>query len=293
MWWHRSMTRVGALALLLALPAAVGGGDWHSGTRLVCSDCHTIHNSSRGQPMRYDGSPVPVAKLLRSANSTELCKACHDGTNARAPNVMRPTTADPPGGGFPSDPADPQGHAHQLTGIPILPPGGDTPVAMGCTTCHDPHGSAQYRNLRQSPSGTDRAADNRVQVHQTVTADGTNPAAVYKLDNLVDVSGMTQFCLDCHNQYDATPNWHPYDASIWGSALADYEWWATGEFSPRARVQNPGFVPGGSEPAVPSHDDQVYCLTCHKAHGSTNPRMMLDVGDPSDSTSLCNQCHNK
>lgn len=288
---HRWASLGGALAALaVALPGAVRGANWHGGTRLICSDCHTLHNSKKGLPLRYDGSPESAQHLLRNATSTRLCQSCHGGSTAAAPNVMRPES-ELPAGGFPSDPSDPLNQAHQLTGQAIVPPGGDTAVVMQCTTCHDPHGSSQYRSLRASPSGTGRSAATPVVVHERAPP-GTG-AAGYRSDNLVYVSGMTEWCLDCHNRYAETPNAHPYDRFIFGSDLSDYEWWSTGGFSPRAPVQTPTFDPAVTLDPVPSHDNQVFCLSCHKAHGSTFRGATRDLGDPADPTSLCNQCHNK
>ena len=33
----------------------------------------------------------------------------------------------------------------------MLPPQGDTPVALTCVTCHETHGNDAYRNLRADP----------------------------------------------------------------------------------------------------------------------------------------------
>ncbi len=253
-----------------------------------------MHNSSRGLPMRYDLDQLPAPKLLRGATPTRLCQACHNGSNPRAPNVMSPTLGNPPGGGFPTDPADPSSQAHQLTGVVVQPPDGDTPVAMGCTTCHETHGSQMYRNLRPSPSGTGRASSTPVVVLQAAAPGTASPDVVYSLSNLTYVGGLSQWCLDCHNNYDSSnTHFHSYDKPIFGGTGTDYAWWSTGTFPSRARVQTPNYQPGSLQPAVPSQDNRVFCLSCHKAHGSTIKGSMLDVGDPLDATSLCNQCHNQ
>ncbi len=38
-----------------------------------CVECHTMHNSQNGEPMRWDGSADPASALLRAAN----CTGCH------------------------------------------------------------------------------------------------------------------------------------------------------------------------------------------------------------------------
>ena len=293
----RSRSCPAAVAFALAtalLPGLAGGGGWHVNERLACSDCHTMHNSSKGLPMRYDGLPDGAPKLLRAGTPTRLCQACHDGSNPSAPNVMNPTLGDPPGGGFPLDAADPLSHAHQLTGASLQPPDGDVPVVMGCTACHDPHGSQLYRNLKPSPSGTGRAWATPVVALERLPAGSATVDLVYSSSNVTYVTGMSQWCMDCHNNFDTLNTYfHSYDRPIYGGVGTDYAWWSTGVFPSRAPVQTPSYLAGSPTPAVPSQDNRVTCLSCHKAHGSTFKGSMLDVGDPLDATSLCNQCHNK
>jgi hypothetical protein len=79
-----------AAALLLLVPLGVSAGDWHQGALLLCTDCHTNHNSSGDLPMRYDGSPSLTTYLLRGADEVSLCLACHDGSQPGAPDVLAP-----------------------------------------------------------------------------------------------------------------------------------------------------------------------------------------------------------
>jgi predicted CXXCH cytochrome family protein len=277
------------MALGAAAPSRAG--DWHVYQKLRCSDCHTMHNK---QELRYDGGLQPVPHLLRSATATQLCLACHDGSNPSAPGVIGPTLGDPPGGGFPADLTDPLGQAHRVDGASVTPPDGQNPITMSCTTCHDPHGSRSYRNLRDNPSRQPRPPTAPVLATQLQVADGANAAQVYTAANVTDVSGMSSWCLDCHDQYE-TKNTHAHsvDRPISGGTTTSYGWWVAGAFLNRARVQTPGRLPGDTRPAVPSAGNQVFCLTCHKAHGSTIKGSILDLGVATDPASLCNQCHNQ
>lgn len=54
------------------------------GLAAICSDCHTIHNSQNGMPMRFDSDPQPLPILLK-AN----CISCHQGPNSAA-TIDRP-----------------------------------------------------------------------------------------------------------------------------------------------------------------------------------------------------------
>lgn len=274
-----------ATALLSAVPGWAAAGEWHIGGRLVCSDCHTLHNSARGEPMRYDASSVPAPALLRNATATAVCLACHGGERASAPSVVAPSNGDPPAGGFgvagTSSP-------HALATQPVMPPAGTVAVVMKCTTCHDPHGNDRYRNLRPSPSGTGRASSVPLVVNQGVTANGRNPGAVYTGANVRYVSGMSAWCMDCHDALTTVDTGHPWDKVIppgsdfWTAWSSDFSL-----LSPpllRVPVENP------TGATAPSPEDRVFCLSCHKAHGSPNPGGLI-YSNQTDLDSTCQECH--
>jgi len=285
-------------ALMLMTPRFAASGDWHSGAGLVCSDCHTMHNSAGGQPMRYDNDPNPAPRLLRHATTLSLCLYCHDGTDASAPDVVAPVSyvANPAAGFFPTQFSQPAGTAHVLAPAnPLTPPGGSQPMTLVCATCHDPHGSANYRNLRKDPAGTGQASIS-VMAKQTVLPNGTNPTQVYAGSNVTYKSGISEWCGACHGQFHGRTSsqegtgspWfrHPQDLTIAPSRHADFTLWFNGPITNRVPVQNP------NDDVVPSLDDQVFCLSCHKAHGSAN-RAALFFSDGATLTSTCQQCHNK
>ncbi len=293
------LPRVFALAIVLSLliSPSVPAGDWHVGAISVCSDCHTMHNSSGGQPMRYDNDPAPAPHLLRHATTVSLCLFCHDGSSLDAPDVVAPVTyvAETPGGFFPPTIGQESGTAHDL-GLPspVTPPGGSTAMTLTCSTCHDPHGSANYRNLRTDPAATGSASIS-VTAKQSVLPDGTNPANVYVPSNVLYKTGMSDWCGACHGQFHGRSSgqegtgspWlrHPQDQTIWGAPHASYGFWS-GTLVNRVPVQNP------NDDVIPSNDDQVFCLSCHKAHGSAN-RAALFFADGSTLGSTCQQCHDK
>jgi predicted CXXCH cytochrome family protein len=282
--------------LLVILGRRAVAGDWHSGATSVCSDCHTMHNSSGRVPMRYDSDPQGAPKLLRHATSLSLCIYCHDGSLPGSPDVIGPVSyvADPAGGSFPPTWSIPSGTAHVLGGDPVKPPGGTLSMTLTCVSCHDPHGGPGFRNLRTDPAGGG-VPPVTVTATQRIKANGANASDVYVQGNIIYRSGLAAWCGSCHkdfhgrsaDQEGAASPWlrHPQDQTISTSARADYTYWL-GNVPNRVRVQSP------TDDDVPSADDQVFCLSCHKAHGSPN-RAALIFADGARLGSTCQQCHNE
>lgn len=278
------------------LPRAADGA--HRGDQLHCSDCHTVHNSSRGAPMRYDGSTVPATTLLRAADADRLCLHCHDGSKPLIPDVLAPVsyTQDPAGGWFLANLGAPNPHGHDLaSSIPLPAPGSSESFVLGCGSCHDVHGSPNYRNLLLDPPGLADDGDVRVAVDQIVAPNGSNAAVVYTPSNLLDRAGMGEFCNSCHDNFhgkslgeEGTQSpWlrHPLEVTIAGAANADFAHWS-GSIPNRVRVETP------FDDLVPSADDRVSCQSCHKGHGSGRPDSLI-YADGARRRSTCQQCHDQ
>lgn len=275
-----------SIAALFLVSADAVAGEWHYGASMVCSDCHTQHNSADGLPMRTDNVATPAANLLRRGSATELCLSCHAGATSSAPDVVAPISyvADPAAGSFPNAGGTPSMNAHNLLNATAeVPPGGTIPMVLSCTTCHDPHGNANYRNLRSDPTQTGLPPISVV-VNQTVTANGSNPTQVYVSGNIIYKSGLSLWCQKCHGEPLAGSD-HPDNVTIWGAVAADYSNW-TSTTLPRVPVHSP------SDDAIPSTDDQVMCLSCHKAHGSPNSGTLI-FADGLTLDSTCQECHNQ
>jgi predicted CXXCH cytochrome family protein len=279
------LARRGFAIALVFLAGLASAGDWHTGNALPCSDCHTQHNSENGAPMRTDNNPNAAPLLLRRGTPLELCLSCHDGSNPFAPDVVSPVgyITDPAAGAFPNSGGVPTTMAHHLNNPTAeVPPGGTIAMVLNCTTCHDPHGNANYRNLRPDPTQTAQPPVT-VSVSQTTIANGTNPASVYVPSNIIYKSGVSAWCIKCHGA--PQPGDHPDDRTIFGAVSADYAVWV-GVTLPRVPVHSP------ADNAIPSQDDAVICLSCHKAHGSSNWKTLI-YADGMTMDSTCQECHNQ
>jgi predicted CXXCH cytochrome family protein len=235
--------------------------------------------------MRTDNNPNAAPLLLRRGTPLELCLSCHDGSNPFAPDVISPVSYVPESaaGPFPNSGGVPTTMAHHLNNPTAeIPPGGTIPMVLNCTTCHDPHGNANYRNLRPDPTLTAQSPV-AVAVSQTTIANGTNPATVYVPSNIIYKSGVSAWCIKCHGEPQIGD--HPDDRTIFGTVSADYATWV-GVTLPRVPVHSP------ADNAIPSQDDAVICLSCHKAHGSANWKTLI-YADGITMDSTCQECHNK
>lgn len=278
---------------------AVEAGDWHSPSQLVCSDCHTIHYSEGGMLPVDAEAGGPFSKLLMASTTNALCLSCHDGTDTDAPDVLDPVTytTETAGGYFDNSGGFASDNTHNLgmsAGDPS--PGSADNLILSCASCHSPHGSSNYRNLQLNPTGSGNSADVSVVVDQTYSADGPGgnaPAQVYVPANILYRSGMSDWCNDCHtnfhgnNETGSPEPWfrHPQDLTIYGRTYADYSYWE-GTITNRVEVESP------SDILVPSADDEVFCLSCHKAHGSANKSSLI-YADGNTTLSTCQQCHNQ
>jgi hypothetical protein len=294
-----------SLAVAWIMLGAVGAtaGEYHYGSTLVCSDCHTMHYSQQhawgsGDP---PAPPLPTGGpreyLLRNQES-ELCLGCHDGQTF-APDVRGANTGTHVrlAGALTTGAAPYEAWKGHSIGVAAIPPGGSVSIKLQCYNCHNPHGSAYYRNLVNNTAQVTYAKGTNDTTKAVFLRSWTlgNIANNYSVDS-VDYnepdskkSAMGQFCRGCHTDFHGAQGdsnmggsggtaWlrHPTaDANI-GALGGDGEHSSLNQFASglrRVKVMSPSGdwgTQGVAWSGAPGNLTPT-CTTCHKAHGNQNP----------------------
>lgn len=302
-------------------------GSPHGSALELPPDCSVCHRST----------PDSGEAALVAPDVYTLCIGCHDGSGAET-DVLRgrstKTGARLNGGGFQSVPsgdgvAQPATSRHDVAGLPrddggksdglgtawgSLGSEGGSPGVTGvltCTSCHDPHGSTNYRLLRDAGGASDRWLPGEPYVtawqsNQVLPAGGAEDVdgCNYTAGDSADYTGgMRDFCVSCHTEYltpsrgagEQRPS-SPYDAGDGQGAVARFRHAQALEYAgPLGRPLRLA----ASDPARPERTS-VVCTTCHLAHGSAavTGRYAESVPPAGDSTLLyydgrgvCLACH--
>lgn len=212
-----------------------------------CAACHRAHTAVG-------------AELITAVDEYALCTSCHGGDGADTnvmEGVLNGTSIRLNGGGFesmpmtgyPDEPGAPViedvTSTHTVEGLGgssgegilwgSLGPDGNGPgydVTLECASCHNPHGSTNYRILRDTENGhgaPDRWLDLDLlrpwQDEQVLKADnvqGILPGGTeYTTSKANFTSGLSFFCANCHTEYlapshnatDSDDPWHGHPGS--------------------------------------------------------------------------------
>jgi predicted CXXCH cytochrome family protein len=255
----------------------------------ACAGCHRAHTafSQVGRTNYFDGSQTNDGSALlvgSSQNMKEFCYTCHGngapgastnveagvfdaGPSASTTNAVNPATgvlystessfgAVLNGGGFELLPGVTSMHNMDAGSVtdPMWGQGSSAPAGQNltCTGCHDPHGSSNYRLLKDTV-GNNVAVGGYLSDSQptpfVVSAETGYPdngfvkhvgTGAYKPDYTTPLyrattqseQGMSGWCAGCHEQYNDVASAYNY-----GQAEADRSVFATFSASPSgARV---------------------------------------------------------
>ncbi|MCP3956669.1 MAG: hypothetical protein GY719_02335 [bacterium] len=318
-----------------------------------CAGCHTMHNSQDGALVDPD-SPNGNPWLLVDASPSDTCLNCH-GTRLGAVFAVDPLTPAPEkgGGNFifltednindghggATNPivGDAAGHNLDAPGHGLAPdatltsaPGGSFPASqLGCTSCHDPHGTDAFRLLY----GAGRQVQDGVAtfLNPAPVAEGLSIFFGTESDSSHTAyqGGMSAWCGNCHGDFHDEAGGrleHPSGSTLGGSIATAYNLYngtidQTGGVAATAYLAQVPFEDAANttgSTAGPTAGSTVMCLTCHRAHASSAPdagrwdfavTFMFEDGDESGSfdmssllvgnyanqnqRSLCNKCHNQ
>lgn len=334
---------------LLVTALAVGalqGPAWafHDGGVASCGGCHVVHNSVDGRPI--DPGPGNNYQLI-GENPTDVCLMCHAegpggvlGLDPLAPPpelgagnfvfLLEDNINDGPDGRIEVVSGHAAGHnlvapSRGLIADPryVTSPGGTFPAgAMGCTSCHDPHGREGFRMLNGAGNVQGRTGTFFFEAPEAIGLDlrsegeRRNRHTAYR-------SGMTNWCRNCHGRYhedESTQFAHPVDRSLGSEVEERYNRYdgddnSSGGSRATAYLPEVTFEDGTSEvesTTGPTAVSRITCLTCHRAHASSAPSagrwdfnvsLLIDDGIESgswplpspyghpDQGSLCFKCH--
>jgi hypothetical protein len=281
------------------------------------SESHDLQGTAGESYPTLQGGPT--AKLLRRGTALDLCLACHDQRSG-VPDVVGPDTnglTERAAGQF-GNPDEPNFRGHNLSRTPgylctRCHWEGMAGGSVECIDCHNMHGNGRYRNLQWAswPGGEPMIAalirPGVTGLQRYVRANIAYPGPVSGDDSYREV---TNICIDCHHSFFA-PSYtgstspyhrHPGVNSEWGGyypinrpgAGTDPANWTSGGAGftvPRVPFMVVGATDFAAATTVAANN-QVFCLSCHKAHGSDQPFSTLwDYG--SANPAGCQQCHNR
>jgi hypothetical protein len=353
--------KIVAAAFFGVVLASTGAFAFHDGGVAECAGCHTMHNSQDGDFITDPGGHAYLLQAANSTDACLNCHASYGqfyGGEGYGPGgdfywVTKEFSWDAHGRTITST-ADSHGHnvISPANGILadatlLVAPGGDFDSDfMTCTACHDPHGNQNFRLLYDDTMGpiypggrynfdspAPLAAGNGRRTFVGSGGEETNAQhTVYK-------SGMSDWCANCHTNFHSdnttdfvhdidedlnglATNYNAYvssDDQTGGSQATAY--WGLVPFNDvnvdLATVDTENYTTG------PDANDQVMCVTCHRAHASAFPDIarwdmaetfiadshpqLTDTGATADDVankyyqytfvqnqrSLCNKCHVK
>lgn len=189
-------------------------------------------------------------------------------------------------------------------------------IPLTCVSCHDAHGNTNYRILKDLQDSVDYPLPGNGYDPGPVAS---NEGATPDFTSIKYKSGQSAWCVDCHTQYLTTQGTRPESDPVAGTQDTSGIYDAGDGQGAKVRYRHPVNVSIGSAKAsnlntyvqLPADQgtynaniqpgDQVQCLTCHQAHGTSAAMTVnANVAPTNDSALLrlnnrrvCQDCHQK
>ncbi|MDH3519159.1 MAG: hypothetical protein OEM49_01785 [Myxococcales bacterium] len=313
---HTLVQGVAVLAGLLTLGFANTALAFHEGGVAHCDGCHSMHNSP-DNPV----SGTPNNTLLKGTDASSTCLNCHGNPSRSYAVLSNNGSKFSPGGDFfwlttpytnvvrgTPVTSDPDNMGHNVVAIDFsltadgtntVAPGGGYPAsALGCNSCHNPHGQVQGGTaagaLPISVSGSygeEPVAGTIAGNYRLLRDIGTTTAPIAVTAGYAESDAshpaygqnMGEWCAGCHGTYINDNHKHPSGNGEFlnGQASNYNSYKATGDFTgaqgtsflqfvqfERQETDKALLLAGVTSTAGPDSTDNVMCLTCHRAHAS-------------------------
>ncbi|MCA9727732.1 MAG: hypothetical protein KC729_08610 [Candidatus Eisenbacteria bacterium] len=340
------MSKLIVLAVGLLVVAAAPVRAFHDEGVAHCNGCHTMHNSEDGQLVDPD-APHGNPWLLVDETPSDVCLGCHATRSGAVFSVdpLNPATergagnfifltddnlndghsgaSNPISGDAAGHNLNAPGHGLAADGTLNNAPGGTFPASvLGCTSCHDPHGTQDFR-LLYGAGRTVQDFYTFTNAAPTAVGIGLSGAGESNSNHTAYQGGMSAWCGNCHGNFhnNNTDLVHPSGQALGGTISQIYDLYngtsdISGGAHATAYLASVPFEDAGNatnSTVGPTGTSQVSCISCHRAHATSAPNAgrwdfnvtgLAEDGHESGSytipnpydefqRSLCNKCHKK
>lgn len=172
----------------------------------ACAQCHSTHLGK-------------AANLLRESTRKDLCFTCHDGRGSKYDSKnglyfsSAGTIVDSLAGGF--NESGGFTSTHMIEANNVAPGGTSDQIMLVCTTCHNPHGTGNFRNLATVINGvtlgnhsitTPNSIDGIYVADKLDSSTNTyepdiRESSYTKAEVVSYGGGFDKFCSSCHQDY--------------------------------------------------------------------------------------------